>query len=132
MVVRKFKSNNISSFKKLKMYIENQQFKGWDPYDGLNSEFFRSTPLINWDVSRLIWIQFFKRNPINLRKIFSVPKEYNPKAIGLLLSGYCNLYYISKKSEVFGESDEIVNKINYLAELLCSLQTNGFSGSCWG
>ena len=124
--------DNINSFIKLQEYIESENYKGWDPYDGLNSKFFSSTPLINWDVSRLIWIQIFKRNPINFRKIFSVPKEYNPKAIGLILSGYCNLYYISKKSEAFGKSNEIVNKINYLAELLCSLQTDGFSGSCWG
>ena len=27
-----------NSFNKLKTYCEKEQFKGWDPYDGLNSK----------------------------------------------------------------------------------------------
>ena len=29
------------SFIKLKNYCEEENFKGWDPYDGLNSRFFQ-------------------------------------------------------------------------------------------
>ena len=28
----------LTSFKKLKQYCEDEGFKGWDPYDGLNSK----------------------------------------------------------------------------------------------
>ena len=73
-----------SSFQKLKKYCENQNFKGWDPYDGLNSKVFNAFYLNKVQFFRLAWIQLFKRNPINLRNLLLVPKEYNPKGLGLL------------------------------------------------
>lgn len=121
------------SFKKLKAYCESENFKGWDPYDGLNSKIFNSTGFQNWDLARLAWIQGFKRSPINFRKLLAVPKEYNAKGIGLFLSGYCNLYKIAEKgNESFGTKKEILNKISYLADLLLELQNQNYSGSCWG
>jgi hypothetical protein len=115
----------IQSFNKLKNYCEHEQFKGWDPYDGLNSKVFQTLYLNRVKFFRLAWIQFFKRSPINFRKIMLVEKEYNPKGLGLFLTGYCNLYKREKK-EVY------LKKINYLAKKLIELQTPGFSGACWG
>lgn len=83
----------ILNFIALKSYCESQHFKGWDPYDGLNSKLFQSLPFLrNSAICRLILIQGFKRCPINLRPLALVPKEYNAKGIGLFLQGYCNLY----------------------------------------
>ena len=62
------------AFISLKEYCEAENFKGWDPYDGLNSKIFQATPLKHWDVARLVWIQSFKRSPINFRKLLLVPK----------------------------------------------------------
>jgi len=110
----------------LKAYIEKEEYKGWDPYDGLNSKVFQALPFLkNWDLARLVWIQTFKRNPINLRRLFLVPKDYNPKGIALLLSGYCNLlkYLRLTGNTYFGEEDELLSKINFLAELLISLRS---------
>ena len=90
----------INSFNKLKTYCEKEQFKGWDPYDGLNSKLFRATPLRKSALFRLIQIQTFKRNPINLRKLFLIKKDYNPKALGLFLTTYANLYSIDKKINI--------------------------------
>ena len=54
-------SNTIQqSFLKLKSYCEKEQYKGWDPYDGLNSTIFQALPLKHWDLARLTWIQGFK------------------------------------------------------------------------
>ena len=80
------------SFLKLKNYCEAEKFKGWDPYDGLNSKLFQATPLKNSALARLVLIQTFKRSPINLRPLFGVPKQYNAKGIALFLTGYCNLF----------------------------------------
>ena len=115
----------LNSFKKLKDYCEKENFKGWDPYDGLNSKIFNAFYLNKVQFFRLAWIQLFKRNPINLRNLFLVPKEYNPKGLGLFLTGYCNLYNIEKK-------EEYLEKILFLADKLIELQTKGYSGSCWG
>jgi len=128
------KNNKIKkSFEKLKTYCEAENFKGWDPYDGLNSKLFQATPLKRSALARLVLIQSFKRSPINLRKLFRVSKQYNAKGIALFLTGYCNLYHISKKgNHDLGTPEELIEEINYLAELLISLQSKGYSGACWG
>lgn len=114
------------SFKKLKIYVEAESFKGYDPYDGLNSSFFRSIPLAsNNRLARLAWIQGFKRSPLNLRKLVGVKKEYNPKALGLFLSSFCNLYKESSKEEYF-------EKIDFFSNEILNLVSKGWSGACWG
>ena len=113
------------SFDKLRSYCENEGFKGWDPFDGLNSKVFNFFKLDKIRITRLAWIQLFKRSPINLRKLTMVEKDYNPKGLGLFLTTYCNLYKISP-------SNELKEKIKFLVEELLKLRTPGFSGDCWG
>jgi rhamnogalacturonyl hydrolase YesR len=121
------------SIKNLIDFCELEDYKGWDPYDGLNSKIFKNTPFVKWDIARLIWIQLFKRSPFNLRYILKVPKEYNAKGIGLFLNGYCNLYKLSANGgHEFGSSSHIESKIRYLAEILINIQSRGYSGACWG
>ena len=133
--MKKFFVNQLLSLKK---YCEKEQFKGWDPYDGLNSKLLMSIPgLKDWGLYRLCVIQFFKRCPFNLRRLALVPKDYNAKGIGLLLQGYCNLYNAVKNdSELalkFGKLDDIKATIDNLSDLLISLQSQGdYHGACWG
>lgn len=127
----------IDSFRLLREYCEREGFKGWDPYDGLNSKVFQALPFLKKSaLCRLVVIQGFKRSPINLRRIALVPKEYNAKGIGLFLSGYCNLYNAVKANpklaNSLGSAESLKTQINELAELLISLQSNGYSGACWG
>jgi len=69
-------------------------------------------------------IQAFKRSPINLRRLFLVPKEHNPKGIALFLQGYCNLYRLAQKGNTqFGTPQEILTQIRSLADLLISLDS---------
>jgi hypothetical protein len=127
-------TNIISSLLKLKTYIEKESYKGWDPYDGLNSKLFNSTPFRHSAIARLVIIQLFKRNPVNLRRLALISKEYNSKGIGLILSGYCNLLKYAKytKDETFGSEETLKYQIVELANLLISLKCEGYSGSCWG
>lgn len=113
------------SFLGLKQYVEDNNFKGYDPYDGLNSPIISKTPLKNSRFFRLAWIQLFKRNPINLRPLVGIDKEFNPKGLGLFLDGYCNLFYQD-------ESQEYFDKVNQLAMLLINIKTPGYKGACWG
>lgn len=130
--------NNITtSLKALKSYCEKELFKGWDPYDGLNSKIFQALPFFkNSALCRLVVIQGFKRCPFNLRRIAMVPKQHNAKGIGLFLSGYCNLYHAVKNNADLGKDlgslKDIEKQINELAELLISMQSKGYSGACWG
>ena len=127
----------LNSFKKLKLYCEDEGFKGWDPYDGLNSKVFQVLPWLKRSaLCRLVMIQGFKRCPWNLRRIAMVPKEHNAKGIGLFLQGYCNLYKaVVQRPELandLGKKEVLLDQINDLAELLISLQSKGYSGACWG
>ena len=128
----------VESFSKLQKYSEAEDFKGWDPYDGLNSRIFNAVPLLNKSaLCRLIMIQFFKLSPVNLRRIAIISKDYNPKGIALFLSGYCNLYEAVNLDPTlqhyFGNPDQLLNKIDYLARLLIDIRSKGdYHGACWG
>jgi hypothetical protein len=113
------------SFSRLKDYVERENFKGWDPYDGLNSKFFQRLPISKSSLARLAWIQFFKRSQINFRPIFQVEKGFNSKGLGLFLSGYCNLYRLDPR-------EEYKQKIFFLANQIKELKSAGYSGACWG
>jgi len=113
------------SFFLLKQYCESENFKGWDPYDGLNSKVFKALKMDKVGLLRLVWIQFFKRSPINFRKLMLVEKDYNPKGLGLFLTAYCNLYKVDP-------SPRYLEKIIFLANKLIELKSDGYSGACWG
>lgn len=110
------------SFDKLLDYIESETFKGYDPYDTLNSwipfKFFGKWPAA-------IATQIQKRNPINIRPLLGIKKEYNPKAMGLFLQAYSILYKKTNKKKYLEKADFFFNwlKENY---------SKGYSGFCWG
>lgn len=114
-----------NSFAALKAYVEAKDYKGWDPFDGLNSGFFQKSPFRHSKLARLAWIQFFKRSPINFRKLFLIEEAHNSKGLGLFLSGYCNLYKLKP-------NEYVLQKINYLVERILQIQSIGYSGACWG
>ncbi|MFC0604067.1 delta-aminolevulinic acid dehydratase [Winogradskyella pulchriflava] len=129
MTTIKFKK----SFQKLKTYCEAEDFKGWDPYDGMNSKIFQALPLKHWDLARLAWIQGFKRSPINFRKVLLVPKQHNSKGIALFLLGYCRLYQAALNGKKdFGTQAELLEHIKYITQLLLDMKAEGYSGACWG
>lgn len=114
------------SLNKLISYCEKEQYKGYDPYDGLNSKLFQSLPLIpKKRFPRLAWIQLFKRLPVNLRPLVGIKKEYNPKGLALFLSGYSNL------AKIDGLEKHLDN-INFFATKLIESKTPGYAGNCWG
>ena len=128
----------IQSFKSLKSYCEAEHFKGWDPYDGLNSKVFQALPFFKRSaICRLAMIQGFKRSPVNFRRLALVPKEYNAKGIGLFLQGYCNLLKVVRKHPALtaelGSEETLLQKVNELAALLLEIRSQGdYHGACWG
>lgn len=111
---------------KLRNWCEKEGFKGYDPFDGLNSQFFKSLPVFPENrIARLAWIQMFKRLPFNIRPLLGVQKGLNPKGLGLFLSGYCILNRLSNSHDI---SDIQVQ----LGAKLISNVSKGYSGACWG
>ncbi len=73
----------------------------------------------------MFWIQFFKNSPINLRPFLGVGKDYNPKALGLFISGYCNIYRLTG-------DPKLPDLLKSLIEETIALETTHYSGACWG
>ncbi len=92
--------------------ITREQWRGFDPYDGLNSPFARSMPLVGarkaW---RQAWIQFHKRSPINLRPLFGIPKQVNPKALALGVSALCLRYRSLGHPELLDEASALATQL---------------------
>lgn len=113
---------NSKSLNDLLSYIESENYKGWDPYDTLNS--FVKFKFFGTFVAALA-IQFQKRNPVNIRPLLGIKKGYNPKGIGLLLKAYCILYSKTNNKGYLERADYLFNwlKHNY---------SKGYSGYAWG
>lgn len=110
------------SLKNLGDYIESENFKGYDPYDTLNS-WVPFHWLGKW--GPILAIQLQKRNPINIRPFLGIKKDYNPKAMGLFLQAYSILYAKTNKREY-------LDKAEIFFEWLKENYSKGYSGYCWG
>lgn len=111
-------NNILKSFLNLYVYCKKETYGGWDNFDGLKSVIFRKSPFYKYAPLRLAWIQFFKRSPINLRRLTLVPKGYNAKGLALFVSGLT----------ATGKYDEAGLLINRLKEMTCA----GYADFCWG
>ncbi len=112
------------SLNRLIEYVETEHFRGWDPYDALNS------PIL-WHLSygskwiRIAFTQALKICPINFRRLLFIKKDYNPKGLGLFLSGYIQLY------KMYPDRNYRYTIVK-LIELLEKLKSPNTSGTCWG
>lgn len=110
------------SFDSLNKYVVDQDFKGYDPYDTLNS-WIPFKRFGKW--SEILAIQFQKRNPVNIRPIIGVKKFHSTKGMGLLLSAYLNMYSLNKDVSLIPNIERIKN---WLLEN-CSFYKGAI---CWG
>ena len=91
-----------NAFNKLEYYIDKEKYKGYDPYDILNSNLpFKK--LGKWFSA--ISTQIQKRNPINIRPLLGIKKEINPKAFGLFLQAYSILYQKTNNTKYLNKAD---------------------------
>ncbi len=87
-----------------------QDFAGYDPFDGLNSRLFNALPLIrHWPLARLAWLQAFKRSPVNFRPIAGVPRRRNPKGVALFLLGMIEQWRRTGDAALLGEARQLAD-----------------------
>ncbi len=103
---------------RLRIWIEAEGFKGYDPYDALNSPLLSGLSLGN-KYLRIAFIQTLKRLPVNLRPHLLVKKDYNPKGLGLFLWGYAKRYAREKEPQC-------LEQISKLLDLLDGRKTQTF------
>jgi hypothetical protein len=113
------------SYDLLMNWCSAEDFSGYDPFDGLNSRLFRATPLVRSRVARLAWTQFFKRSPLNFRRLVGVPRERNPKGSAL--------FALAKLSDFQRtDRDEDAQTARALLDDLVKVQLTRFHGAAWG
>lgn len=107
--------------------LQAEDYAGYDPFDGLNSKIFRSTFLQRFAPIRLAWLQFQKISPINMRPVFGIPKNRNPKGIALIILGLLEDYCRTSETAFLEEARKLGV---WLLENSCSLDEWGHY--CWG
>lgn len=107
---------------RLRQWIEAEQFRGYDPYDALMGRIpFRRFG--KW--APILAIQIQKRSPINVRPVLGIEKDYNPKAMGLLLEAYSVLYADEGEESALETAD-------WLFGWICENKSPGYLSACWG
>ena len=115
-----------TSVDRLLAYCKNQDWLGYDPFDGLNSRIFQKIGLFkNHKLPRLLFLQLNKKSPINLRPFFKIGKGINPKGLGLFLLAIIRIYKRNRDREDY-------ELIGLLIEKLKENRSPGWSGYCWG
>ena len=107
----------------LVQYCRDSGWAGWDPYDGLNSRFFRAIPFFHNKVCRLAFIQFMKRFPLNLRPLLGVTPMQNPKGVALFATCLTRLSRLGLAK---------IEEARSLADRVLELRIAGQPHACWG
>ena len=105
-------------------WVEKEDFRGFDPYDALNSPTLRGLSFRN-KYLRIAFTQVMKRLPINLRPLLGVPEDYNPKGLGLFLWGHARLYKLLR-------SEQDLRKIEFFLDKIEETKTVCSVGHGWG
>lgn len=74
----------------IRRWGEERDWRGYDPYDALNSPFSRYLTLGTQFGERTL-TQVVKRSPVNLRPMLRIEPAHDDKALGLVASGYARL-----------------------------------------
>jgi rhamnogalacturonyl hydrolase YesR len=112
------------SLQKLERYLDRTELMGYDPYDALNSPFL-SKVCLGLKYPRIAFTQGLKLSPVNLRPFLGVRPGFNPKGLGLFLSGNLKRYSENKH-------ESYLIKINKILGILEKTKSPGYSGYCWG
>jgi len=113
------------AFNDLFEWCRRREFSGFDPFDGLNSRVFQSTPFKHSRTARLIQTQLLKRLPLNLRSLALVAAEKNAKGIALFALASLSNYRRLRTTEAETEARALLDQ-------LLRLQISGYSGAAWG
>ncbi len=107
--------------------VQRNSYAGQDPFDGLNSHFFKSVPKLRKGLFGLAWIQFHKRSIFNFRPILAVPTGRNPKGIGLFILGLLEDYKRTQDKSYLAEAIKLGDWL-----LTQKSDVTQWQHACWG
>lgn len=113
-----------TSIARLSGWLEANDYKAYDVFDGLNARYVR--PLtFETKLLRTVLQQGVRRFPLNLRPILGISKSHSSKGMGFLARAFMRL----KTATGDAEWDR---KAQMTLQWLIANQCQGYNGSCWG
>jgi len=116
-----------ASLDRTEAYIRTEGYRGYDPYDGLESPLFRLPVLDRAKIPRWGFQQVIKRLPFQIRPLLGIGKGYNPVTLAL-----CAQALTWRDMAGGTDRDDRRAEVERLVSELDRLRTPGFSGTCWG
>ncbi|KAF1079009.1 hypothetical protein [Methanogenium sp. MK-MG] len=96
------------SIEKLHRWVINQQYSGWDIYDGLNSPL---TKNIKTNFLKVLVLQGNKYSPINIRPIIGIEKGIDLKGMAIFAQAYASLYKVTGEQKYCNEMGKAIHFI---------------------
>jgi hypothetical protein len=95
---------------RIRAWGEARDWRGYDPYDGLNTP---AAPVLTLGtpLGRRVLTQAVKLSPVNVRPALRIRPDWNAKALGLVASGYARL------SAANGDAEARAQALRWLAWL---------------
>ncbi|TNE55623.1 MAG: hypothetical protein EP338_02295 [Bacteroidetes bacterium] len=115
------------AIKALQKHIESSEYRGFDPYDGLESPIFQWPIFRSWKSFRFYAQQLVKRSSINLRPLLGIKPGLNPVTLGLCLQSYSYLALADPS-----EKETYLQHAEAMIDQLSKLRSEGYNGLCWG
>ena len=119
----------IPSLEKLSRYSVAEGYQGYSLYDSHTSPipFHRFGNVLSFYINQVI-----KRSPLNLRPVFGIPKDFNPKGVGLFLNAISDVIESDLPVSLALVNGTIREEARMLFNWLLENQSRGYSGMCWG
>ncbi|RJP92366.1 MAG: hypothetical protein C4518_06850 [Desulfobacteraceae bacterium] len=118
------KKNLLQSIEKLDNWITKNDWKAYDPFDGLSSDMLNILTFNNHYL-RIALQQTVRRFPVNVRPFIGIKKNTSSKGMGFCALGYLKLYQATK-------NNEYLEKMHLCLDWLIQNFSEGYSGYCWG
>lgn len=118
------KEKLFKSISRLVDWLEKNDYRGYDTFDGLNARFVRPFTFES-ETLRTVLQQGVRRFPWNIRPLIGVERSRSTKGMGFLARGFLRMYQATGDArwKVAAES---------ALQWLIENQSQGYSGSCWG
>ncbi|MGA7064088.1 MAG: hypothetical protein WBY69_22980 [Candidatus Acidiferrales bacterium] len=118
------KDRILESIHRLSEWLEKNDYRGYDTFDGLNAKYLR--PLtFETKFLRTVLQQGVRRFPVNVRPLLGIPKNRSTKGMGYLARGFIRLQQATGDKS-WGDKAE--SALQWLIEN----ESTGYSGACWG
>jgi hypothetical protein len=111
------------SLQTLDAWLVKNDYKGYDPFDGLLS--YLRVFTMRKRFPQQVLQQFVRRNPFNLRPLLGIKPHRSTKGMGFLGGGYLRLFQLTG-------DEKYRDKAIWCFQWLMENNSKGYSGTCWG